>query len=90
MKFMSKFIQAIERRDLISLCQSWIVEHRVAEIFDRPSHRQNCLTDVYNLGRSLSDDVHAQQFQRIRVKQNFQEPLVCVSTKCASPSRTVT
>ena len=36
--FISKFIQTIERRDLISLCQSWIVEHRVAEIFDRRSH----------------------------------------------------
>jgi len=31
---------------------------------------------VYNFSRSLSDDVHAQQFQRIRVKQNFQKPLI--------------
>jgi hypothetical protein len=42
----SEFVQPIERRHLISFRQRRIVEHRVAKIFDRGSHRQHRLPNL--------------------------------------------
>src|ERR1700686_532521 len=72
----SEFVQPIEPRHLISFRQRRIVEHRVAKIFDRRSHRQHRLPNVHDLRRSFPNNVDAQQFKRIRIKQNLQQTLI--------------
>src|ERR1700686_1190380 len=72
----SKFIQTVEGRDLISFRQRRIVENRVTEIFDGRSHRQHRLSNVYYLGGSFTDNMNAQQFQRIWIEQYLQKSLV--------------
>src|ERR1700682_3791822 len=72
----SEFVQPIERRHLISFRQRRIVEHRVAKIFDRRSHRQHRLPNVHDLRRPFPDNVHAQQFKRFRIKQKLQQTLI--------------
>src|SRR5580692_8720839 len=69
--FPSELIQPVERRYLISLGERRIVEHSVAKIFDGRSHRQHGLSNVYDLGRAVANDVDTQQFQRIRIKENL-------------------
>ena len=52
-------IHPIQRRHLVRLGERRIVEHRVAEIVDRPAHRQHRLPDVNDLRRALAHHVHA-------------------------------
>src|SRR6266849_286126 len=72
----SEFIQPIERRHFIRFRERRIVKHRVAKIFYRRSHRQHHLSNVHDLCRSVPNNVHAQQFERIRIEQNLEQSLI--------------
>src|SRR5208282_3725745 len=72
----SEFVQPVERGHLIGLRQRGIVKYGIPEIFDGRSHRQHRLSNVHDLRRPIPDNVYAQQFQRIRIKQNLQQTLI--------------
>src|SRR5215831_13096990 len=67
----SQFVQPIEGSDFISLSQGRIVENCVTKILDCASHSEHHLSDVYDLRSAIADSVHAQQLQRIRVKEQL-------------------
>src|SRR5271163_2045773 len=51
----SELIQPVERRHFISFRQRWIVEHRIAEVFDGRAQRQHSLSNVDDFRRPVSD-----------------------------------
>ena len=70
-----KFVQAIQRSDLVGFRQRGIVEYCIAEILDARSQGENDLADVNDFRRPIANRVHPKQFQRIRdQKISFSRP----------------
>src|SRR6266702_3680604 len=67
-----QFIQAVERRRLVTLRQRRIIEYRIHEILYRPFQREYCLPDVQQLRGAFSDDVHAEEFLGGRIENQLQ------------------
>src|SRR5271167_1746718 len=65
---LSEFVEPVERRDLVRLRQSGVVEHRVAEIFDGAAVVHHGLPDVNDFRGALADHVHAQQLARVAIE----------------------
>src|SRR6202041_3497605 len=63
-----KFVEPVERGDLVRFRKSRIVEHCVAEIFDGAAVVQHGLPDVNNFSGALPDHMHPQQLARIAIE----------------------
>ena len=56
----AKTIDAVERGGLVTFSQGGIVEHVVDEIFHPAFECHDCLPDVDEFARTLTDDVNTQ------------------------------
>ena len=65
----SQLVQTIQSGDFVRFRQSGVVEDGIAEILNRPSHREDNLADVHNLRGPVPDHVHTQQPERLGIEK---------------------
>src|SRR5262249_20206725 len=67
----SDLAQAIESGYLVSFCQRGIVEHAIPEVLQRAAHAEHGLPDVDDLRGPLSDHVHPEDPQAVRIEEDL-------------------
>src|ERR1051325_1633482 len=68
----SDFIKAVQCSNFIGLSQCRVIEDSVAEIIDRSPIEKDSLADVDDLGCTLSQSMHPEQFARLAVEKQLQ------------------
>ena len=64
--------ESVESRGLVALGKSWIVEYGVDEVFDRAAEDHDGLADVHQFAGAFADDVDAENFAGVAVKDELE------------------
>src|SRR5215472_8025121 len=67
----SELVETVERSHFICFCQRRIIENRIAKVFHRTVQGKHGLAYMNDLGGTITDGVHAEQLQIVRIEQDL-------------------